>query len=54
MNKKNICGIYKITSPTGKIYVGQAIDINESPEAIEKRVKAVKLTWEKKRQLLKN
>ena len=25
MNK--ICGIYKITSPTGKIYIGQSIDI---------------------------
>jgi group I intron endonuclease len=23
-----ICGIYKITSPSGKIYIGQAIDIN--------------------------
>ena len=26
MNK--ICGIYKITSPTGKIYIGQSININ--------------------------
>lgn len=22
-----ICGIYKITSPSGKIYIGQSIDI---------------------------
>jgi len=22
-----ICGIYKITSPTGKIYIGQSVDI---------------------------
>ena len=29
MSKKNICGIYKITSPIGKIYIGQAININE-------------------------
>jgi predicted GIY-YIG superfamily endonuclease len=21
------CGIYKITSPTGKVYIGQAVDI---------------------------
>jgi len=27
MNK--ICGIYKITSPTGKIYIGQSININK-------------------------
>jgi len=27
MNK--ICGIYKITSPTGKIYIGQSRDINK-------------------------
>jgi group I intron endonuclease len=27
MNK--ICGIYKITSPTGKIYIGQSIDLNK-------------------------
>jgi len=25
MNKN--CGIYKITSPTGRVYIGQAIDI---------------------------
>ena len=23
------CGIYKITSPTGKIYIGQAVDVNK-------------------------
>ena len=23
-----ICGIYKITSPSGKIYIGQSKDIN--------------------------
>jgi hypothetical protein len=28
--------------------------IKQSPESIEKRVKAMKLTWEKKRQLLNN
>lgn len=27
MNK--ICGIYKITSPTGKVYIGQSVDINK-------------------------
>lgn len=27
MNKN--CGIYKITSPTGRIYIGQAIDIEK-------------------------
>lgn len=26
MKRKIICGIYKITSPTGKIYIGQGID----------------------------
>ena len=26
MNK--ICGIYKITSPTGRVYIGQAVDLN--------------------------
>ena len=28
MKKEKICGIYKITSPTGKIYVGQSVDIH--------------------------
>lgn len=28
MSKKVICGIYKITSPSGRVYIGQAIDIN--------------------------
>ena len=23
-----ICGIYKITSPLGKIYIGQSVDTN--------------------------
>ena len=27
MGKEKICGIYKITSPTGKIYIGQSPDI---------------------------
>jgi group I intron endonuclease len=27
MLRKKICGIYKITSPSGKIYIGQSIDI---------------------------
>lgn len=27
MSKEKICGVYKITSPTGRIYIGQAIDI---------------------------
>ena len=27
MKKEKICGIYKITSPTNKIYIGQSIDI---------------------------
>lgn len=27
MKKEVICGIYKIISPTGKIYIGQALDI---------------------------
>ena len=27
MSKKIICGIYKITSPTGRIYIGQSVDI---------------------------
>ena len=26
MNKN--CGIYKITSPTGRVYIGQAVDLN--------------------------
>ena len=28
MTKEIICGIYKITSPTGKIYIGEAVDIH--------------------------
>ena len=28
-NKHKICGIYKITSPSGKVYIGQAVDIKE-------------------------
>lgn len=28
MNKKVIIGIYKITSPTGKIYIGQSVNIH--------------------------
>lgn len=27
MSKEKICGIYKITSPSGKIYIGQAVNI---------------------------
>lgn len=27
MNNQTICGIYKITSPTDKIYIGQSVDI---------------------------
>jgi len=27
--RRGICGIYKITSPTGGIYIGQSVDINE-------------------------
>lgn len=27
MKKEIICGIYKITSPTGRVYIGQSIDI---------------------------
>lgn len=27
MSTKRICGIYKITSPTGKIYIGQSVNI---------------------------
>lgn len=27
MKEKKICGIYKITSPSGKVYVGESIDI---------------------------
>lgn len=27
ISMKKICGIYKITSPTGKVYIGQSIDI---------------------------
>ena len=26
--QEKICGIYKITSPTGRIYIGQSVDIN--------------------------
>lgn len=29
MVKEKICGIYKITSPTGRVYVGQSKDINK-------------------------
>lgn len=28
MSKKIICGIYKITSPTGRIYIGQSVDVH--------------------------
>lgn len=28
MAKEVICGIYKITSPTGKVYIGEAVDIH--------------------------
>ena len=24
---KKICGIYKITSPSGRVYIGQSIDV---------------------------
>ena len=34
MNK--ICGIYKITSPTGKIYIGQSVDIFKRFEAYDR------------------
>ena len=27
MKKEKICGIYKITSPTGRVYIGQSVDI---------------------------
>jgi len=27
--KKIICGIYKITTPSGKIYIGQSVDVNQ-------------------------
>lgn len=30
MAKEIICGIYKITSPSGKIYIGQSVDIKET------------------------
>ena len=26
--KEIVCGIYKITSPTGRVYIGQSVDIN--------------------------
>jgi group I intron endonuclease len=29
MEKEKICGIYKITSPTGKVYIGQSINVLE-------------------------
>ena len=29
MKKEIICGIYKITSPSGKIYIGQSNNIND-------------------------
>lgn len=29
MKKKKICGIYKITSPSGRIYIGQSKDIEQ-------------------------
>ena len=28
MSKEIICGIYKITNPSGKIYIGEAVDIH--------------------------
>lgn len=28
MAQNNICGIYKITSPSGRVYIGQAVNIN--------------------------
>lgn len=46
MEKEKICGIYKITSPSGKIYIGQAVDIrrrfkeyNTLSNRIKKQVK---------------
>lgn len=27
MKKEKICGIYKITSPTGKVYIGESVDV---------------------------
>lgn len=29
MKKKIICGIYKITSPSGRVYIGESIDIKD-------------------------
>lgn len=29
MENKNICGIYKITSPTGRVYIGESSNIEE-------------------------
>ena len=40
MNK--ICGIYKITSPSGKIYIGQSIDIERRWEEHRKAAKIKK------------
>lgn len=29
MSKEKICGVYKITSPTGKVYIGQSKNIHK-------------------------
>ena len=29
MGRPKICGIYKITSPSGKVYIGESVDINK-------------------------
>ena len=41
-----VCGIYKITSPSGKVYIGQSIDIKRrftSYKTLNKSKRQVKL-----------
>lgn len=53
MSKKIICGIYKITSPSGKIYIGQAIDVIRRFKEYKKITSKIKKQRKIYRSLLK-
>lgn len=40
--KETICGIYKITSPSGRVYIGESIDINKRLEDYKKESDKIK------------
>lgn len=40
--KRKICGVYKITSPSGKIYIGESIDINKRLEDYKRESDKIK------------